>query len=591
MHSTIERYQDLLRRHPWAEAVALGLLPGALFGVHLALLLLFLNPGVPLRTGLVLSLVTAYGLLMGAAGALAMVLLARGSRRRARRLLPWGLTLAVTLATLLAATHASRFAFYLPPGINSRLVRGAMQVGFAALILFYTSLLHSFNRRPYGIRSRVGLVLLCLASIYVMAERRFAFRQGPPPIRSSIPPPPEEPPRLLVVGIEGATLDALLPLAEQGRVPFLAEILRSGVAVRLVPLVPHRRLAAWGTLSTGKYPYRHALTDPRRIQLPGPMSDAELQLLPSGIGFAHWGLLGARPRPVGSSDQKALALWQILSQRGVACGLVGWPTPTPVPPDLRFALAEEFFDSRQTPETAQPEAVAQRGRLFQVSPSELDPVVLGRFGNDPPLAVQQALAADRWRQGLSLFLLEQQPSAGGFFIHLPGLARVAPLYAGGLEAVQLEGSEDPEDQRAAELLAAYYGQLDSFLQELWQRSGEGALLAVVSPIGYSKPQGLDRLRRWIGGGSAGAGTTEGAPDGVLMLYGSRVAAGVRLADASTADLVPTLLYGLGYPVGRDLDGKVLTGAFDSGWRQHPLAFVPTYENLSTSPGPGEPQER
>lgn len=582
MFSSLDRIQSSLDRHPWARIAGLGFLPGFLWGLHLALLLFFLNPELPIRGRLAGALMGLYGVSMGLAGAAGMVLVTRGDLHRARRLLPWGLTLAVALAALLSASHASKFAFYLPPGINSRLIKAAILIGAAALILFYTSLLHSFSGRPYGSRSRLGYILLCLVSLYVMAERRLAYRIGPVPIRASIPPPTLEPPRLLVVGIEGATLDALLPLAEQGRVPFLAEVLRSGATTRLVPLVPHRRLAAWATLATGKWPFRHGVTDPRRIRLLPAVGKGELQLLPSGVGFVHWGLLGARPRPVRSTDQTALGLWQILSRRGAGSGLVGWPTAPPMSEELRFALAEGFFSGARNPELALPEPVAEQARLFQVGLGELDPVVLGRFGNDPPLPVQEALAADRWRQGLSLFLLEQQPDTRALFVSLPGLATVSRLYAGGLEAVQLEGSEDPEDQRAAEVLAAYYGQLDAFLQELWQRAGEEGLMAVVSPIGFSKPKGLERFRRWITGGDAIGGSTAGPPDGMLMLYGDRVSPGARLADASTVDLVPTLLYALGYPVARDLDGKVLTGAFDTRWRQQqPLAFVPTYENLTT----------
>ncbi|MCB1034143.1 MAG: alkaline phosphatase family protein, partial [Acidobacteria bacterium] len=352
MQSFIERRRHFLKRHPGLETALLGFLPGGLFAVHLCLLLLFLNPELPLRPALLAGLALSYGLLLGGLTSLMSWILVRRRPRRARRWLPWGLTGAVALASVLAASHASRFAFYLPPGINNRLIKGALLTGVAALILFYTSLLHSVGRRPYGRRSRWGIVLLCLASVYVMAERRFAFHAGPAPIRVNVPAPPLEPPRLLVVGVEGATLDALLPLAEQGRTPFLAEILRSGATARLVPLVPDRHLPAWTTLATGKYPYRHGVTDPHRFRLPRPMEEAELQLLPSAIGFRFWGLFGAEPRAVRSSDQRAMALWQILVRRGSDSGTVGWPAPGPVPPELRFALAQEFFNGGEDATTA-----------------------------------------------------------------------------------------------------------------------------------------------------------------------------------------------------------------------------------------------
>ncbi|MEM8997374.1 MAG: hypothetical protein AAGF23_21500, partial [Acidobacteriota bacterium] len=61
-----------------------------------------------------------------------------------------------------------------------------------------------------------------------------------------------------------------------------------------------------------------------------------------------------------------------------------------------------------------------------------------------------------------------------------------------------------------------------------------------------------------------------------------------VVDAQLVDLVPTLLYGLGFPVARDLDGLVLTGLFDTTFvARRPLSFVPSYETL-TPPQKPEP---
>ena len=44
--------------------------------------------------------------------------------------------------------------------------------------------------------------------------------------------------------------------------------------------------------------------------------------------------------------------------------------------------------------------------------------------------------------------------------------------------------------------------------------------------------------------------------------------------------MPTLLYALGLPIARDLDGKVLAAAFEPALLQRrPLAFVASYEGL------------
>jgi arylsulfatase A-like enzyme len=55
------------------------------------------------------------------------------------------------------------------------------------------------------------------------------------------------------------------------------------------------------------------------------------------------------------------------------------------------------------------------------------------------------------------------------------------------------------------------------------------------------------------------------------------------------DVVPTLMYAIGLPVARDLDGRVLSNAFDKRFvAQHPLNFMPTYEGLMERPVAAKP---
>jgi hypothetical protein len=70
-----------------------------------------------------------------------------------------------------------------------------------------------------------------------------------------------------------------------------------------------------------------------------------------------------------------------------------------------------------------------------------------------------------------------------------------------------------------------------------------------------------------------------------MLYGEGVRSGELLTGAQLVDVAPTLLYGLGVPVARDLDGRVLTTAYDRGFlARHPLTFLPSYETLTEPDG-------
>ena len=72
-----------------------------------------------------------------------------------------------------------------------------------------------------------------------------------------------------------------------------------------------------------------------------------------------------------------------------------------------------------------------------------------------------------------------------------------------------------------------------------------------------------------------------APDGALLLYGEGIQPGALITGARLVDVAPTLLYALGFPSARDLDGQVLTAAFDKGFlARHPLTILPSFEGLA-----------
>jgi hypothetical protein len=85
-----------------------------------------------------------------------------------------------------------------------------------------------------------------------------------------------------------------------------------------------------------------------------------------------------------------------------------------------------------------------------------------------------------------------------------------------------------------------------------------------------------RLFEQVFGNANLSGSHERAPDGFLLAYGATIAAG-RPPRASLLDLAPTVLYFLGLPVGRDMEGFARTDLFRPQFTEsRPIAFIPTY---------------
>ncbi|MCG8455847.1 MAG: alkaline phosphatase family protein [Holophagales bacterium] len=565
---------------PWTPIVLYCLLPGALAGTQLAGLLFFLNPHLPfsplnVSRGLLIS-----ALILGVLGAPPLLFFVRRKQHRLNRLLPVALTLVMMVSAVGYWTHAYYFGFYLPPGINIRLLKAAISLTLAALVCFYTVLVHRLRGRPYGRRSAFLFLALSLLAIYVVVERREAFRPRVELTRATTIESSTRP-VLCVVGLEAATLDAILPLAEQGRLPFFADILSRGVQARLGTLEPTRRTPAWVSLVTGKYPYEHGVVGEtlREAHFLGSTEpERHLDLLP--VGLRPLGLF-PEVRAVASTDLRSSTLWQILERLGSNATVVGWPATDP--PDARATnlVSDRFFTEGASPEHASSLELAQRSALFDTPIEEIDPKHLSRFGMTPPEPVVEALREDVWRQDLGLFLLDRDPPTDALFLFLPGLGEVSKRYFGGFSASQFEGRQEPESVEAARLSSAYYEHLDEYLGRLWAALPSQRMLVVVSAHGVHEPRGLREVSRFLLRQPATRGYFDDTPDGVLLLLGDGVRAGSTVREADLLDLVPTLLYGLGFPVARDLDGTVLIDAFDTAYMaRRPLTFVPSYETLS-----------
>lgn len=565
-------------RRLWGIILLSGFLPGALAGTQLAGLLFFLNPHLPFSPSPVLRGILIYGSLLGVLSLLATLPFVWGRAGKALRWLPVALTLVLAAAGISAWTHASRLAFYLPPGINSRLLKAAIWLSVAALISFYSVQLHRLRGRRYGWRSWSVFALMALASIYVVVERREAFRPQIAPAPATTFEGSARP-LLCVVGIESATFDAILPLEQRGRLPFFSRLLREGAHARLSSLFPARRAPQWATFASGKYPYQHGIVGERTFAADALAPGERLSLLPLGMGFEHWGIL-APGRAIDSTTARARPLWEILSRLGMSAGTIAWPLTHPCRPELRTCIPERFFFPQGEVEVVPPE-LAERARLFRTRPGDLDPAVASRFGPRAPPPVLAALARDLWIRDLGLFLLDQEPPLEAFFLALPGLAAISQQYFGGFSAVQFKGIRDRESEDAAQLVEAYYVHLDEQLSQLWNASRRPLLMVVASTHGIEGAFGRHEAWRRLRRRPSHRGYVSRSPDGILMMLGDGVKPGATLRSAQLVDVVPTLLYGLGLPSARDFDGAILIDAFETAFlARQPLTFVPSYETFA-----------
>ena len=542
----------------------LPLVPALLVGAHLTGLLFFLNPHLPVSWPALVRGSAFYGALFAPPSVAFHLVLARRRRVPVARLLPWTLTAVIAAGALADWVHASIYSFFLPRGIDVQLIKTALWLTFGGVLAFYTALLHTIHRRRYGARSRLLLALVTLGTVYAMFDRRASFR--PPPAGSPRPlaVESEAAPLTVVVELPGATLDALLPLAEQGKLPAVAALLDHGAAARLAGFAPVETTALGASWATARLPFEHGLTGARVFTSGALGSAALLRLLPVGVGFERWGLVGGGARPIGAAERTALPVWEILARAGRRVALGGYPpalatgveTLTPVAAPLARLRAEQALAESGWSHLAA--ALAEDRRLAA--------------------AVRARLAGDAPPQVL--------------FVRLGGLETASLATFGGFLRAEFEGSRAGESRRAADALTTYLAGLDAELAALWESLPPPRLLVVSSAWGVAGPSGVTRIWRELGASRRTGGTLGGPPDGALLLRGDGVRLGVHLPAARVLDVAPTLLYALDLPLARDFDGRVLAEAFEPALLQRrALAFVPSYEGLPANPlsrAPGAP---
>ena len=100
---------------------------------------------------------------------------------------------------------------------------------------------------------------------------------------------------------------------------------------------------------------------------------------------------------------------------------------------------------------------------------------------------------------------------------------------------------------------------------------------MVAGYGIEPTSLVKRLFARLIGDTETTGSHETAPEGFLIGYGVNVAPG-EYRRGSIVDLAPTVLYYMGLPIGRDMDGFARTDIFRSTFtRDHPVTFTLTHE--------------
>ncbi len=503
------------------------------------------------------------------------------------RVLAWMCTISAAAGATVLWMNAADFAPFLSPESGRRMTLAAIAVAICGGVFLIVALAHIGRRgtAPSG----VLLVTTMALSVVVPVMLRGPARQpAATPVQVSAARVDDQPGgRVVLLGIDGASLDRISVAVAEGRLPNFGRILDSGVATHLATLRPTQAEPIWTTVATGRLPQTSGVRSAARYRVRA--GGAALDLLPDYMfaqALVRYGFL--REEPLTPADLAAKPLWTILSERGIRVGLVGWPLTHPAPAVRGYVVSDVLhrLDARRlaleggatvTPVAAWAQVAAARAVTLTPDPHDVlaKADALPHASEVDVRADPQPVLAD----SLHLRILETMEAgrASRFVaVRLPGLDAVAHYYLRYASTDDFGDVSDEERRRFGGVLDEYYGVLDAVVGRLYDSLQPEDLVIVVSSHGMEPLTPAKRVLERLVGDPLLSGTHERAPDGFVMAFGSAVRAG-RPERGSVEDLTPTVLYFLGLPIGRDMDGRARTDFFTTAFTStRPVTFIPSY---------------
>jgi hypothetical protein len=465
---------------------------------------------------------------------------------------PSFLSLSLPLLTLLALVIIRENYIYFR-SFDVPLVQSLIQAQIAVLfVMAVVSLVLRYrhiHRRPrpftwpvFGTLAAVALVVTAALRLY------FPQSQKPVPWTSLEVKPIDR--EVTVLRFEGLNLNTILSLTAEKKLPNFQWLMERGSWGRIAGLTPSEPIVLNACFDTGKLPGKHRRISDVRYTI--PTLPFPLEVVPRFILFRQLkriGLLTVEPQ---EAPLRAKDLVTIFTDCGASVVHHDRPAagPEPVQPNPK---SEKLFA------TFYPDRSSETSWIFS--------------------QVRRAFARDAKAQEAAL------PSKAGapglFLLGLDGVTSVQTYFTKYSEPAAFGDLRQDEIQKYGTVIEKFYEFYDGILGAYLATLKEDELFIVYSSFGSEPLPFWKRVVEWILGNAAVTAYHEHAPDGVVFFYGQDIQRGRNAGVIRLIDLAPTILYYVGLPVGKDMDGVVRGSLFDPAFTaENPLLTITSYEDVT-----------
>jgi len=367
--------------------------------------------------------------------------------------------------------------------------------------------------------------------------------------------------RVVIVGVDGGDWLNIKPMAEAGRLPNFARLIRDGATGPLRSIAPMLSPLLWTTMATGRYPEDHGILN---FTVVDPNTGSRV--------------------PISRLYRQVDAWWNMLSDAGRTVAVAGWLATDPAekvngvmvtdkigylayatPDDDTSSKTASVFPPQRFEEIAAlvvsgaEVSHAEVDRLIHIPRAEFDRQKTLAF--DPRNSVNNLIllyATTRTYDAISQHLLRKdQPDVLAVYFELvDAVSHLFMLHA----PPRMPDVSEAEFERYRDAVDAAHVVQDEILGRFMDGLDDDTVLMVVSDHGFKAGESRLRNRPEIWAGNAAKWHR---PNGIVALYGKGVKRGFEIREASILDVAPTVLALQGLPRAADMPGKVLATAFES----------------------------
>lgn len=357
--------------------------------------------------------------------------------------------------------------------------------------------------------------------------------------------------KVLLIGWDAADWDIIQPLADKGLMPNISKLLENGSMGNLKTIQPPFSPMLWTSIATGKRPYKHGI-----------------------FGFLEPSEDRTSVVPISNIGRKSKALWNILHQNGKRSLVVGWWPSHPAEPINGVMVSDLFYDISGKPSadwplvkgSCWPESFSELLGELRVHPSDLTfedlrpfmPNIERIHSSDSQLdgVCAKFLCEATTIQSIATELMETQPwdLAAIYFNAIDHFCHSFIRY----HPPKLDWISDEDFANYSNVVSMCYQYHDMMLGRLMDLAGEDCYTLVVSDHGFQS----QHLRVSEIPNEAAGPAAEHREFGIFVAAGSGIKKDSLIHGASILDVTPTVLELFGLPIGKDMDGRVLTEIFE-----------------------------